>query len=86
MAKLIFKYFKGKKAGEADMSKAEIVAALKAYKAQNPAKYKVKKEALFARYGLTELAQEQVEEQLQDANDEELETLTKKVTKTKKAK
>jgi hypothetical protein len=43
-----------KKNGEQDMSKAEILKALELYKVQNPAKYEAKKEALMARYGLTE--------------------------------
>lgn len=64
------------------------VAALEAianYKKQNPAKYALKKEALFKRYGLD--LQEEPEE-VSDELDKELEAVKKKVTKkaVKKAK
>ena len=59
------------------------LAALKAYKAQNPVKYEQKKEALFARYGL---APETPVEVVQDENDKELEELTKTVKAKKNAK
>lgn len=38
--------------GVTPMDKSEIIRALAAYKLQNPAKYEVKKEALFEKYGI----------------------------------
>lgn len=62
----------------------EIVEALKKYKAQNPTKYAAKKEELFARYGLAGETAETVEAELRDPDLEELETVAKKVTRSKK--
>ena len=50
--------------------KAEAVAALTAYKKQNPVKYEQKKAALFARYGLDAVVD--TVEEIEDANDVEL--------------
>lgn len=69
----------GKAMGEQPMTKEEVVESLMAYKAQNPTKYEQKKEALFARYGLS-LDEEVVVEP--DENDKELVAL-KKALKTK---
>lgn len=72
--------------GAVPMAPVEIIEALKAYKQQNPAKYEAKKEALFARYGLTVAVEPQLEE-VPDANDLELEALKEvEVKKNKKAK
>lgn len=68
--------------GATPMTKLEIVKSLAAYKLQNPVKYEAKKAALFARYGL-DLADEQTPD-APDANDIELEALTKKVKKESK--
>lgn len=57
---------------------AEALQCLAAYKKQNPAKYALKKEALFKRYGLD--VQDEPEE-MKDENDIELEELAKKVAK-----
>lgn len=62
--------------------KEAALAAIAAYKAQNPVKYEQKKKALFARYGLD--AVEDSVEKTEDANDIELKELAKKVTKAKK--
>jgi len=62
--------------------KSAALAAIAAYKAQNPAKYEAKKEALFARYGLN-VAEDSVDVE-PDANDIELEEIKKKITKAKK--
>lgn len=62
--------------------KAAALAAITAYKAQNPVKYEMKKEALFAKYGLD--AVKDSVEPVEDANDVELKELKKKVTKAKK--
>lgn len=65
--------------GATPMTKAEVIESLANYKKQNPVKYETKKEALFARYGLTVDA---VPELVPDANDVELVKLAKKeVTK-----
>jgi hypothetical protein len=66
--------------GAVPMSKEEILESLMRYKAQNPVKYTQKKEALFAKYGL-DLEDEPVE--LQDPEEQELETIKKRVTKKK---
>ena len=58
--------------------KAEALEAIAAYKKQNPVKYEAKKEALFARYGLT---LEEEPQEIPDTNDLELEAMKKKVTK-----
>lgn len=45
----------------------EVIKALAAYKKQNPAKYEVKKAALFAKYGIETISEEvekSVEEEL----------------------
>lgn len=68
-------------AGVQPMDKLEILEALAKYKAQNPAKYEAKKEALFKRYGL-DLEDEPVQEP--DASDVELAELKKKVAKKAK--
>ncbi len=65
-------------AGVQPMTKEEIVAALEAYKKQNPKKYEMKKEALFKMYGLVEDA---VKEPEPDASDIELQAIKKKVSK-----
>jgi len=79
MAKLAMKKFvpngEDIQQGAVPMDKVEILEALAKYKAQNPVKYEAKKEALFARYNLKE---EDVVTQEPDANDIELEELTKK--------
>ncbi len=62
-------------------NKAEALEAIAAYKKQNPVKYEQKKAALFARYGLD--VAEDSDEQEPDANDIELESIKKKVTKSK---
>ena len=62
--------------------KASALEAIAAYKKQNPAKYEMKKEALFARYGLT---LEEEPQEIPDSNDLELEAMKKKVTKKKAA-
>lgn len=64
--------------------KAQAIAALQAYKAQNPAKFAAKKDALYAKYGLAKNTKIEVE----DAVDEELEEMadlvtSKPVTETK---
>jgi len=66
--------------GAVPMSKEEILESLMRYKAQNPEKYTQKKAALFAKYGL-DLEDEPVE--LQDPEEQELETIKKRVTKKK---
>jgi len=66
--------------GEQPMSKIEVLESIMRYKKQNPAKYLLKKEALFARYGL-DINDEPAE--LKDAEDEELEAIKKRVTKAK---
>ena len=60
---------------------AAALEAIAAYKKQNPVKYEQKKEALFARYGLT---LEDEPQEIPDANDLELEAMKKKVTKKAK--
>lgn len=62
--------------------KEAILAALVNYKKQNPVKYEAKKAALFKKYGLEDVQDEEVIEK-KDASDVELEELTKKVKKTK---
>jgi len=59
--------------------KEAALAAIAAYKAQNPVKYEQKKEALFARYGLDALKDSV--EPVEDDNDKELKALKKKVAK-----
>lgn len=66
------------KKGEQAMTKEEILAALTAYKKQNPVKYEAKKEALFKMWGFS--LEEEVTE-APDASDVELETLKAKVSK-----
>ena len=61
--------------------KAEALEAIAAYKKQNPVKYEQKKEALFARYGLT---LEEEPQEIPDESDVELEVIKKKVTKKSK--
>lgn len=68
--------------GAQPMDKAEIIAALQAYKKQNPVKYAAKKEALFKKYGLNE----ELPEEQPDVEDIELEEKAKKVTKKQNAK
>ena len=84
MAKLVTKRFvptpEEAGQGEQPMSKIEVLESLMRYKKQNPAKWLTKKEALLARYGFT-LEDEPVE--LKDAEDEELEAIKKRVTKSK---
>jgi len=84
MAKLVTKRFvptpEEAGQGEQPMSKIEVLESIMRYKKQNPAKYLLKKEALFARYGL-DINDEPVE--LKDAEDEELEAIKKRVTKAK---
>jgi len=58
--------------------KAAALEAIAAYKKQNPIKYEAKKEALFARYGLTV---EEEPQEIPDESDLELEAIKKKVTK-----
>lgn len=74
MAKLSIKYFKTKEkdGSETVLPKLEIIQALKAYKKQNPAKYALKKDSLFKRYGITKEAQEDVEQVIEDELDKEL--------------
>ena len=60
---------------------AAALEAIAAYKKQNPVKYEMKKEALFARYGLT---LEDEPQEIPDSNDLELEAMKKKVTKKAK--
>lgn len=60
--------------------KAAALEAIAKYKVQNPTKYAVKKEALFAKYGLN-IEDEPVTE---DAEDIELKAIAKKVSKAKK--
>jgi len=60
---------------------AAALEAIAAYKKQNPVKYEQKKEALFARYGLT---LEDEPQEIPDSNDLELEAMKKKVTTAKK--
>jgi hypothetical protein len=55
--------------------------AIKAYKKQNPAKYELKKAALFKKYGLSPDAEV---EEAPDASDIELEAITKKVKRNAK--
>jgi len=62
--------------------KEQALAAIAAYKVQNPVKYEHKKEALFARYGLD--AVKDSVDAVEDENDKELKALKKKVTKNKK--
>jgi hypothetical protein len=64
--------------GATPMSKLEVIESLSKYKLQNPVKYEQKKEALFARYGLT---LEEEKETVPDANDLELEALKVKAKK-----
>lgn len=59
----------------------EVVAALKRYKAQNPAKYAVKKDALFLQYGIVDAVKEEVEAKVEDEHDKELEAVEKVVKK-----
>jgi len=84
MAKLAIKRFvptpEEVQQGEQPMSKIEVLEQLMRYKKQNPVKYLLKKEALFARYGL-DVSDEP--EELKDADDEELEAIKKRVTKKK---
>ena len=84
MAKLVTKRFvptpEEAGQGEQAMSKIEVLESLMRYKKQNPAKWQAKKASLFARYGLN-LEDEPVE--LKDADDEELEAIKKRVTKSK---
>jgi hypothetical protein len=61
--------------------KVAALEAIAAYKKQNPVKYEQKKEALFARYGLTVADEPQ---EIPDAADVELEAIKKKVTRSKK--
>lgn len=70
--------------GAVSMTKEEILEALKAYKAQNPAKYEAKKAALFKRYGLD--VAEEIPAPEPDASDIELEAITAKVKKASRAK
>lgn len=63
--------------------KAAAIAALEAYKKQNPKKYEQKKEALFKYFGLDATEEKQEEK---DASDVELEVIKEKVTKKKNAK
>lgn len=60
----------------------EVIAFLMAYKKQNPAKFELKKAALFKQYGLS-LEEETKIEPIKDATDIELETLKAKITKSK---
>jgi len=62
--------------------KAQALEAIAAYKVQNPVKYEMKKEALFAKYGLD--AVKDSVDAVEDDNDKELKALKKAVTKTKK--
>ena len=84
MAKLVTKRFvptpEEAGQGEQPMSKIEVLESIMRYKKQNPVKYLQKKEALFARYGL-DVNDEPVE--LKDAEDEELEAIKQRVTKSK---
>jgi len=84
MAKLVTKRFvptqEEVQLGEQPMSKVEVLESLMRYKKQNPTKWLTKKAALFARYGL-DVNEEPVE--LKDAEDEELEAIKKRITKTK---
>ena len=56
--------------------KSEVLAALAAYKRQNPAKYEVKKEALFKKYGIEVEPVEEI-----DAEIVKLEVAAKKAKK-----
>ncbi len=67
------------KEGAIALTKTEIIEQLMAYKAQNPAKYEAKKEALFKRYGLSLDADLEPEK---DESDVELEALKKKTKKS----
>jgi len=84
MARLVTKRFvptqEEVQLGEQPMSKVEVLESLMRYKKQNPTKWLTKKAALFARYGL-DVNEEPVE--LKDAEDEELEAIKKRITKTK---
>lgn len=62
--------------------KEAALAAIAAYKVQNPVKYEQKKKALFARYGLDSVVDSV--EPVEDENDKELKALKAKVTKAKK--
>lgn len=42
----------------AEQPSEEVLKALASYKAQNPAKYELKKAALFAKYGISEISEE----------------------------
>ena len=59
-------------------NKEEALEFIAAYKKQNPVKYEAKKEALFARYGLT---LEEEPQEIPDSNDLELAAIKKAVTK-----
>lgn len=65
---------------------AAALAALAAYKAQNPVKYEQKKAALFARYGLDVVEDAAKVEPVPDASDIELEEIKAKVVKAKTTK
>lgn len=62
--------------GATPMDKLQIIESLEAYKKQNPTKYEAKKEALFARYGLS--LEEEAQPAEPDESDKELTTLKKK--------
>lgn len=57
--------------------KAEALACIAAYKAQNPIKYEQKKAALFAKYGL-DVVEDSVDP-VEDDNDKELKAMAKKL-------
>jgi len=84
MAKLVTKRFvpTPEEAGQGaqPMDKVEVLESLMRYKKQNPTKWLTKKAALLSRYGL-DVNDEPVE--LKDAEDEELEAIKKRVTKSK---
>lgn len=50
--------------GVQPMEQSEIIKALAAYKVQNPAKYEVKKEALFKKYGIEIEPVQEIDEEI----------------------
>lgn len=50
--------------GKSPMEKSEIIKAIAAYKLQNPAKYELKKEALFKKYGIEVEPVEEIDQEI----------------------
>lgn len=61
----------------------EVINFLMNYKKQNPAKFELKKEALFKQFGIS-LEEEKKVDPVKDTTDLELEAIKEKVTKAKK--